>query len=108
MTEITIEDKIAHVEQIIESVRWARSEPEEPDHRTYNVMKAIASDLRAQLSRAPTQAVEALEFQIHAARRVKSDIGHIPLTHHQAVSECVISWWPVIRRALMRTDGNKS
>jgi hypothetical protein len=105
MTEITIEDKIAHVEQIIESVRWARSEPEEPAHRTYVVMKAVASDLRGQLSRAPGTALMALEFQVHAAARVKSDIGHIPLTSHQAVSECVISWWPVIRRALSDQGG---
>lgn len=101
--EITIDDKIKTVEAIIEEVRWARSDPDDPGNRIYHVMKAVAADLRAQRSGAPSAALKAITLRVDALMRQKA-FGSVPPGNHQSLSECVISFWPEIRYAMTATE----
>ena len=102
--EITVEEKIAAIERMIEEGRHARSSPDESTHRAWLVLKSIAADLRAQRPQAPSAALQSLEFQVDSARRWKARIGFVDIGHHQAVSECLLANWTVVRKALERAD----
>ncbi len=108
MTEfITAQEKIKVVEDMIELLRAYRNEPGTEQNRTWHVLKAVASDLRAQLASAPNAAVRSLEFHVESARKQKARIGFIEMGNHQAVSESLISFWPTVRRALVQANGTE-
>jgi hypothetical protein len=96
----TVEDQIGAVERLIEDLRWARNDPTVPEHRTYTILKSLATDLRARLDGASNRTLDALAFQVESATKAKARIGYVEVGHHQAVSECVMANWPVIKRAL--------
>lgn len=102
--EITVEEKIAVIETLIESVRWARPHETAPEHRTWRVLRAIAADIRAERPEAPSAALDQLSFQVDVARRTKARIGYVEMGQHQAVSECLMAFWTVVRKALERAD----
>lgn len=106
MKDVTAEEKIAVVEELIEALRGAgaRADQASPDNRRYHVLKAIAADLRGQLATAPEPALRSLSFQVDSAKRMKARIGYVDSGHHQAVSECLMSFWPVVRHALEQTE----
>ena len=97
---MTPEVKLATVERLIEDFRWARSDPMVPEHQTYNALKALAVELRAQSPRASNKALQVLSMPIEHAQRFKACMGYIDMGHHQAISEALIGQWPVVRRAL--------
>jgi len=102
---VEIGEKIALLEQMIRENRPARNLPaDNPDHRRLTVLKAIAADIRADLQETRKKVLEALTFQIVAARRQKGQIGYMEIGMQQAVAEATLAHWPAIRRTLLRYE----
>lgn len=98
----TIEEKLAGVEGLLETLRWARSQPGTPEHQTRELLKAIARDLRAQLPGAPLRTMTSLEYRVRNACRQKARLGYIEISALQGIGEEVVGQWPLLRLALVR------
>lgn len=102
MRAVTPAEKLAIVEALIEAHRWARSDPAVPEHRTWEALKAIAADLRADEPRVASKALETLDYRIDRARQQKARLGYYEIGHLQGIAEELIGRWPVVRKALER------
>lgn len=99
---ITTADKLEVVEKLIEDFRWGgRPDPESEEYRSYEVLKAIAADLRGRMETAPTIAEVELERRITRFRDSKTPLGYAT-GPTQALATEVVARWPVIRQALER------
>lgn len=98
---MTLEDRIAAVERVIEDFRWARNEPGCVEHRTYAAMKEIAADLRGRRPLTASVAVSALQRRIDAANASKDERGY-QIGHLCGVAEELIGRWAAVRYALER------
>lgn len=97
----SIDGKIQIVERIIENLRWARAEPDAPEHDQYTVMKTIAKDLRQSRQANPTKALYDLTAAIDSAEETKTRHGH-SIGSLQDIAWAVLSHWPAVKRALER------
>ena len=98
----SIDGKIQIVERIIENLRWARAEPDTPEHDQYTVMKTIAKDLRQSRRANPSVALAALTEAVTNAEKSKSRIGGHPINSLQEVAWALMEHWPEVKRALER------
>lgn len=94
---ITLQDKLAAVERLIEDLRWAREKPDALERETFLALKEIAKDIRARMDGVPQAAVFELESRVNAIRNHGSSTPRM----HQLAAE-FISRWPVIKQALER------
>lgn len=99
--KFTLNEKLVTVETLIEDFRWARLHSEQ-ESRTYEVLKAIASDLRGRMDGAPSVAEVALERQINAAIAAKTPSVGYPHGTMIALGREVVCRWPTIKQALER------
>lgn len=72
------DEKLKVVEGLIERLRWARDvDPTAfPERRDYEVLKSIASELRARREGVPGVAEVALERRMAAVRASRTDLGY--------------------------------
>lgn len=97
----TLAEKLSTVETLIEEFRWARDmKHSEQETRIYEVLKAIASDLRGRMDGAPSVAEVALERQINAAIAAKTPSVGYPHGTMIALGREVVCRWPTIKAAL--------
>jgi hypothetical protein len=97
----TDEQKLKALETIIEDEREvARALGHRNDDEETLILKAICADIRSKSPAAINKTLDALAFQVNSATNSKARIGHVDVGHLQAVAECVIAHWEVIRLAL--------
>lgn len=93
---LTIQEKLAVIEHLIEDFRWARSDPAVPEHSTYHTLKAIAADHRARLYGTPSAVEVLLERRVRAA-------GLTGAPRHGALiglAQDVLAHWPSVKQGL--------
>lgn len=95
----TIEEKLEIVERMIEVGRLHRSAPGTEAYQQVEILKAIASDLRARLEHVPSATLVDLERRIVAVARTKGPTGYQPHALHELGTGVTVRW-PVIRAAL--------
>lgn len=105
---ITDDEKLGAVEAAIEELRWARNEPDIPEHRRLAALKSIAEDLRATKPEASSKALNVVEQHINAAKRKKERFGYLEVGSYRSVCEAVLAHWAAIRRALVIAAEAKS
>ena len=97
------EEKLALIEEQIERARdFVRGAP--PDsgaHRQFEILKAIAADLRARADLPRSNALGELERAIDRAVRSKTDLGY-DRGKLIAIAETLIGKWAFISQALER------
>lgn len=96
----TTEEKLAVVEQLIETLRPFRSQPGTVENEARDLLKVLARDLRAAAAGAGPTAMASLEHRVESAKRQKARIGYYEIGTLQGIGEEVIGRWPVLRRAL--------
>ena len=99
----TVADKLRTVELLIEDFRWARNDDALPEHLTYRVLKAIASDLRGRMNGSAEDARREIGLRIAGAIRSKTALGY-ERGMMLGVAEELIGRWPVIEQALERFE----
>lgn len=73
---LSIDDKIFEVERLLEEFRWARGAPATAEHKTWLVLRALASELRGRKAEAPSQAETQLERRRLAVIASKTRLGY--------------------------------
>lgn len=94
---ITTQQKLVTVERLIEDFRWARPEEQELENETYNVLKALAKDLRGRLDRTPSTTEHEIERRIVTVQKYGSRTDHLNALAHE-----VMKRWPTVKQALER------
>jgi predicted esterase len=97
----SIEDKIAVIEAEIAEARQFRREPGSPMQRHYQILKAIAADLRARAEHPRSNALGALERELTRLRSSKTALGY-DQGRIIELATLVVSKWPTISQALER------
>lgn len=98
---VTHADKIAAVDRLLDDFRWAREQPQEPEHATFHALVAIAADLRAQTPKESSKVLRAMSHQVDVIKRTKAQIGYIDHGQMENLTNAVTGrWWPTIRAAL--------
>lgn len=100
---ITTLQKLEEVEGLIEDFRWAR-DTAEPEARTYEVLKAVARDLRALVENPPDEVVVQFDDMVAAAKATKTPHGsmaHRPLLR---LAERLIVSWPAVREVMTKRE----
>lgn len=92
---IPVAEQIEEVEALIADFRWARDERNAREHRTYHVLKIIASDLRARLPGSAGEARDALERRYREYERIRALLGA-----EVGFMQEMVGRWPVVMRAL--------
>lgn len=100
---MTLDEKIAVVDRLIDEFRWSRPMPETEEYRTYATLKEIAEDLRGRLAGTPGIVEHELETRIASARASKTGMGY-PQTVMVALAENLIGRWPTVKQALARCE----
>lgn len=98
------QDKIEAVEALIEAFR--HTSRTEEDERRIVVFKAIAADLRARLSTAPSVALHEIERRMTAVRRHPVGSGSARVNAQVGVAEELVGRWPVVKQALEQFAAN--
>lgn len=95
----TIDEKIAAVSDAIEMLRWARADPSVPEHRLYQVLKAVDADLRARACGRPAAVEVMLQRRVAAAARSKTALGFAsgPMV---GLAQDVLAHWPTVKQGL--------
>ena len=101
---MTLEDKIAAVERLLDDFRDWRNAPEAVEHQTWLALKEIAKDLRGRAPEAPGEALQALQRRIADAAATKTGNGGIGFDPGAlaGIGQEVIGRWPTVRQALER------
>lgn len=100
---ITIQEKLAAVQRLLEDLRHARNDPMLPEYATFHAMRAIASDLMARLPGNPEATRRALGKRIADAVRSRTPDGYLQ-SHARGLAEELVGRWPVIEQALERFE----
>lgn len=96
----TIEEKIEAVSKEIEQIRTlARDDPGGPIHMQYEILKAVAADLRARQQLPRNNALGALERDLTAIKRSRTTLGY-DMNRIAVLADTVVSKWPIISQAL--------
>lgn len=95
----TNEQKLAAMELEINEARKARRDPGSDAHQHYQILKAIAADIRAQLELPRSQTLGAMERALNQLAQTKTDAGYDD-GKMNAVAQVVVHKWPFIRLAL--------
>jgi hypothetical protein len=98
---LTDAETLVEIEALIEAYRWARSDPDAPENKTYLALKATADDLRGRQANRIGEAQAELQKAIDAAAMTKTGLGY-EIGHLRHIAEKTIGFWPSIRRALER------
>lgn len=96
-----IEDMLTAIDIEIAEARSARRDPGSAAHRHYEVLKAIAGDLRGRQALPRSNALGEMERAIFQAIRSKSSSGYDD-GKMNAIAQVVINKWHTIRQALER------
>lgn len=97
----TVAEKIEVVDNLIESLRWTRSERATRSHVTYLILKAIAADLRGRAPEAAGEAQKSLYRRIEAAKRANNGRHYDPGMMF-GIAEELIGRWATVEQALER------
>ena len=101
---LTVPEKLAAIEALVEHYRFARRYPDEPEYQTYVALKAVAADLRGRLDGKPEEARRALGGKIAAAvRKSDGDPGAFARAV-MAIGEELIGRWATVEQALERFE----
>lgn len=93
-------EKLAAVEAVLRTYRDApRGSPE---RQQYDILKAVASDLRGRLEQAPSVSLVQIERSVVALQRARSPGAPYPLGPFVRVGEELIARWPTVKQALER------
>lgn len=95
----SIDDKIAALDVEIKEARQGRREPGSALHRQYEVLKAIAADLRARQQLPRNNVLGSLERELEQMRRSRTALGY-DQGRVMELANIVVSRWPVISQAL--------
>lgn len=95
----SIDDKIAALDVEIKEARRGRREPGSALHRQYEVLKAIAADLRARQQLPRNNVLGSLERELEQMRRSRTALGY-DQGRVMELANIVVSRWPVISQAL--------
>lgn len=103
---LTDDEKLAELEELIETFRYARYSPNLPEHRIYVTLIASARDLRGRMATAPGEAQRELQRALDQLHASKTDLGYEAgkLRH---VAETFRGKWPTVRQALERFERAK-
>lgn len=100
MPHLTVAEKLAEIENLIELHRWTRRFPKDPEYRTYVALKMIAKDLRARLDGKAEATRRELGSKVASAVR-KADADSDVFNHALLeLAKDVIGHWPTVEQAL--------
>lgn len=98
-------EKLGVIEHLIERYRWAKNQPRSDEHHTFEVLKAIALDLRAREPGTAEKVIVEMERRINAALAGSTALG-LPSGALIAVGQETIARWATLRQGLEKlTDG---
>lgn len=96
----SLDAKVEALNLEIEEARKGRREPGSALHRHYQVLQAIAADLRARQPLPRNDALADLEAALRLMKSARTNAGHYDQARMIAVAEVVVGRWPVISQAL--------
>ena len=102
------QDKLAAIEEMIASLRWAKNDEALPEHRLLMILKEIDRDVRARDPATTSRTLQTLAFHVDAATRAKARVGYLDAGHAQAVAEALMAHWSTVRRALERPEKERA
>lgn len=92
-------EKLELIEKLIVTNRRAARAGPDPAKRELEILKAIASDIRAEINRRDGDALKQLERVMRGIARSKTDFGY-STNAMNAAAQMLIAKWPTVRRAL--------
>lgn len=95
----SIEEKIEIIEQVIDVARRAARPVGSPAQRRYQVLKAIAADLRGRQQLPRSNALGALWREVEKVKQSKTDLGY-DAGRLQQLAHLLVSKWPTVSQAL--------
>lgn len=101
LTRLTLQERLDVVEQMVEELRWARSQPDAPEHQMRAALVMTAEDLRARIGSAPSVAESEIGRRIQVAVRSKGTLGY-DRGALVGVAQELIGRWAVVQQALAR------
>lgn len=103
MTKPTDAEMIEALEDLIQTYKYARYRPENPDYAAYHTLRALAADLRARNPGAVSVAQRGLQEAIDACLQSKTAMGYENGRLCRVAQE-LIGRWPTVRQALERFE----
>jgi len=101
MDSSIVEHKIKAIERALEAMRYARSDPNCPEHAAYNLLREYAIELRRQTTKETNRVLLAMTDQINRAKIYRARFGYYDAGHAQTLTEALCGrWWPTVRHAL--------
>jgi hypothetical protein len=95
VSKITVQDQLKEIEALILDFRWARDTPSAPEWRTFQVLKIIAANLRAQLPGAAEEARASITRRFGDLDALRARIGG-----ELGVLQELNARWPAISHAI--------
>jgi hypothetical protein len=97
---LTVAEKLAEIDRLIEHYRFARRWPEEPEYKTYVTLKAVAADLRARMDGKAETTRRTLGAKVAAAARAADDHSEIFALAVVELGKDLIGHWATVEQAL--------
>jgi hypothetical protein len=106
---MTDAELLIQVESLVEDFRWARSDPGVPEHKSWQALKQVATDIRQRQAIAISDTHKALERRIVSVDRAKERNGGVRAREDavKGLGEELWSRWPAVRHALERSVTEK-
>lgn len=98
--KLTDDEILTEVESLIEDFRPARSSENDPDHRAYHALKAVASDIRGRKLNKIDETTRELAAALDAMERSNATNEGFSASTRTDVALKTRAYWPTIKQAL--------